>query len=566
MLLLLACFIPRAIAAWNWDILWVDTVHYLHASVALEQSDFKEGFREFGLNVYPLVLLALRHVGIDWQIAGKWFGVLMATLTVVPLWGWVRRIFDDRVALLACMVYALHGKLIVISPLIIRDSLFWFLWVLSIYLIWRSIGEVRIWLFFAAGLALTLTLHTRTEGWLLMVPLGGWTACRLNSATGRRWKLLAGTLLCAAMIPASVALVNVTWLREHPRWEFFRSQHVQMAADWWSAHFHFPLPFAGESRAQNLSPLPRPSVPGARGEGTGDISPVLAAPPSPIVSPPVASSPAKSPATSPLPPKSRVPGKPHAASTAIASLPPAPVHGLNLKLIERLGKGFLWIGSLLAAIGMTFGWKILMRREHLVLFAMNALLLVITRIRYAQAGLDIRYFMPMVIVGTPWMAQGLLCVIAMARWCFERRRPMSPRGFRILSASLILAGVTCSLVDAPMPAAASMRREAMLGQWIGKKFGPEQTLAGNVEPLSLTTYYAQGRVLSLFPARACLDRHLANYLLDLHPDTIVILVDDTIISSDLPIIEENIVDGTGYHRLDAKDLPLDKNEGLLFTR
>lgn len=143
---------------------------------------------------------------------------------------------------------------------------------------------------------------------------------------------------------------------------------------------------------------------------------------------------------------------------------------------------------------------------------------------------------------------------------------MSPRGFRILSASLILAGVTCSLVDAPMPAAASMRREAMLGQWIGKKFGPEQTLAGNVEPLSLTTYYAQGRVLSLFPARACLDRHLANYLLDLHPDTIVILVDDTIISSDLPIIEENIVDGTGYHRLDAKDMPLDKNEGLLFTR
>ena len=37
---------------------------------------------------------------------------------------------------------------------------------------------------------------------------------------------------------------------------------------------------------------------------------------------------------------------------------------------------------------------------------MNLLLLVISRIRYWTAGLDLRYFMPMVIVGIPWMALG----------------------------------------------------------------------------------------------------------------------------------------------------------------
>ena len=143
-LLLLACLVPRLVAAWNWDVIWGDSLHYRYASIALEQGDFEHGFAEFGLNIYPLLLIPLRHLGIDWQIAGKYFGVLVASLTVVPLWGWLRRLFDDRLAMIACLVYALQGKLIAISPLIIRDSTFWLLLVLTLYCIWRAVGELRI--------------------------------------------------------------------------------------------------------------------------------------------------------------------------------------------------------------------------------------------------------------------------------------------------------------------------------------------------------------------------------------------------------------------------------------
>ena len=120
-------------AAWNWDVLWGDSLQYRYASICLERGDFEQGFTEFGLNLYPILLIPLRHLGIDWQIAGKCFGVLVASLTVAPLWGWLRRMFDDRLAVIACLVYALHGKLIAISPLIIRDSTFWFLLVLTLY-------------------------------------------------------------------------------------------------------------------------------------------------------------------------------------------------------------------------------------------------------------------------------------------------------------------------------------------------------------------------------------------------------------------------------------------------
>ena len=177
-LLLVACLAPRAVAAWNWDVIWGDSLHYRYASISLEQGDFEQGFAEFGLNIYPLILIPLRHLGIDWQIAGKYFGVLVASLTVLPLWGWLRRMFDDRLAVIACLVYALHGKLIAISPLIIRDSTFWFLLVFTLYYVWRAVGELRIGFFLAAGVALTLAVHTRTEGWLLLIPLLGWGACR----------------------------------------------------------------------------------------------------------------------------------------------------------------------------------------------------------------------------------------------------------------------------------------------------------------------------------------------------------------------------------------------------
>ena len=143
--------------------------------------------------------------------------MFVASLAVLPLWGWLRRMFDDRLAALACLVYAFHGKLIAISPLIIRDPTFWFLMALTFYCIWRAVGEVRIGFFLAAGIALTLAIHTRTEGWLLVIPLLGWGACRWSDRDrGERLRLVVGTLLCIAAIPAAIAAVNLTWLRDDP--------------------------------------------------------------------------------------------------------------------------------------------------------------------------------------------------------------------------------------------------------------------------------------------------------------------------------------------------------------
>ncbi|MGO9110410.1 MAG: ArnT family glycosyltransferase [Thermoguttaceae bacterium] len=538
-LLLVACLVPRVVAAWNWDVIWGDSLRYRYASISLEQGNFEQGFAEFGLNIYPLILIPLRHLGIDWQITGKYFGVVVASCTVLPLWGWLRRMFDDRLAVVACLVYALHGKLIAISPFIIRDSTFWFLLVLTLCYVWRAVGELRIGLFLAAGVALTLAVHTRTEGWLLLIPLLGWGACRWSTSNGKRLRLAVGTVLCIAVIPAAVTVVNFTWLCGNPRWEFLRTAHLEMAVNWWNS-----------VSGMNL-PAPHPDL------VIAERFPVL-----PIVPPPVAvTSPSEKPAARTLPP-------PFSTILVPAVVPPeqsAPSWLLTCKLLERLAKGYTWVGSLLLLIGLVCGWRIFLRSEHLTLLCMNLLLLVISRIRYWTAGLDLRYFMPMVIVGVPWMALGLDRLIATARQLFQRRGELSPRALTILAGSMIAVVATCSLLDGPMPAAAYMRKHAAMGRWIYDRAGPEPAIAGNLDDVTLDTFYSKGQVVGTFWPRDCLIVPMPEALTERKADVVVLWNEDNIPCEYLSIIEQRI-GHYRYRRVDQKELPAGQDELMVFVR
>lgn len=539
-LLLLACLTPRIVAAWNWHILWGDSLRFRYASILLEQGDFEHGFAEFGLNVYPLILIPLRHLGIDWQITGKYFGVVLATLTVLPLWGWLRRMFDDRLAIFACLIYALHGKLIAVSPLILRDSTFWFLLVLTLYYVWRAMGELRIGLFLAAGVALTLAVHTRTEGWLLLIPLVGWGACRWMTACGKRFHLVVGTLLTIAVIPASVALVNLTWLRQNPRWEFLRTAHIGLAVDWWNAatgmHLAAPLPDSAPPRLNaTLQRVPLP---------TSALRPA---------GKPIASTPP--PFTSIVVPEAVPPELTTSSGT------------LTYKMLERLAKGCTWVGSVLLLTGLVCGWRILLRPEHLALLGLTVLLLVLTRVRYGIAGMDQRYFMPIVIFSVAWMALGLDYLLAGARRLAQQRGELSSRASRMLAGSLIAVAIACTLLDGSISIPAYMRTHSDLGRWVCRRVGPEPSMAGNIDEMSLETFYANAQVAGIFWPRDCLMVPLPAVLTEQSADVVVLWNDDNNVARKyLPIIEQRITGYCGYRRVDNQELPASENELMVFVR
>ncbi|MBN2023424.1 MAG: glycosyltransferase family 39 protein [Pirellulales bacterium] len=230
--LVLAAFLPRAWLCWPEPVLCCDSLTYLRLSNALEQGDLEQAFAYLSLNVYPVILLAIRRLGFDTLLGAAWWSVMVSTLTVLPLWGLTRRMFDQRTAALACLLYAVHPSLCAYGPHVTRDPTCWFFCVLFLYLFWRAVAEVRAWLFVAAGAALTLAVHTRSEAWLMAIPLAGWAAWRWRVDAPNRWRVAAGTALCAAVVPASILLVNVTLLRGYPHWELGCTRHVKEMGDW----------------------------------------------------------------------------------------------------------------------------------------------------------------------------------------------------------------------------------------------------------------------------------------------------------------------------------------------
>ncbi len=167
---MLACLIPRVLLAMRLSSICPDGVLYIGLAKALNEGRLHQAFEIMNLNIYPVVLMFLNRLGLSWEMGGMIWGILISCLVVLPLFGWVRRQFDDTVALTACLLYAVQPVFIQWSPEIIRDPTFWLFFTLSLYLLWRAVIEVRIGLSLAAGLAVTLAILTRFEGLIALDP------------------------------------------------------------------------------------------------------------------------------------------------------------------------------------------------------------------------------------------------------------------------------------------------------------------------------------------------------------------------------------------------------------
>ena len=153
-IVLVCCFVPRAIAAWRLPAACDDAYYYLHVADSLQGGRVARALEYLNINVYPMVLIGLHRMGLDWIFAAKMWGVLTGTVIVLPLFDWLRRMFNDRIALLAVFLYAVHPRIVepTVEPL--REATFWLFFVVCLDLFWRAAEERRTWQFVAGGLSL----------------------------------------------------------------------------------------------------------------------------------------------------------------------------------------------------------------------------------------------------------------------------------------------------------------------------------------------------------------------------------------------------------------------------
>ncbi|MBX3413074.1 MAG: glycosyltransferase family 39 protein [Pirellulales bacterium] len=231
--LVVAAFAPRLAMHQIRQVVCTDAPFFIERAEAFERGDYAAGLSRLGLNPYPLVLAGLHHAGLDWETAGRLWSLAFATLAVLPLFGFTRRLFGERAAVVACLLYAVQPELIEWSPEIIRDPTFWFLLLATLYFghVAASAERYTLALYAIVGSCLTLAGLIRFEGWFLVVPLLWWAiAHRTARAT---WPAVAARIgVAAAMTPLWLVAINVCCFPGHHRWEWGRFDHLAMAVNW----------------------------------------------------------------------------------------------------------------------------------------------------------------------------------------------------------------------------------------------------------------------------------------------------------------------------------------------
>jgi 4-amino-4-deoxy-L-arabinose transferase-like glycosyltransferase len=443
--LVVGCLVPRAIMAWKLDALCNDAIFYIGLAENFERGNLEDGFGRLGLNTFPPVLAALHRAGFSWEGASKTWGVLMASLAVLPLYGWVRRQFDRRTALVAALLYAFHPKLVEWSPELLRDPTFWFLSALSLYASWRAAAEASLGWYLAAGVSIALAAHTRFEGWFFYLPLLFWSFFGNSRRFGaERWlayrKRATGIALSAAISPLLVLLVNITVLGDQARWQLGNFDRLEYVALWCRAVW--PGSRNPASDASDLRPL------AVAGSNT-TILPAYAQNAPPI-----------------------------AARMSIG------------KMVRRYAnafrRGFGGLFGLAWLIGFAFGRGRWLRADHGVLAALAACIGAAAWIHlwYGQATSS-RYFLTIVLLACPCAATGWLRV-------YDRLSHQRPRLATMVLAFLVtlLVGVGELLADHHD----GRSREAALGRWLLAELGKDRRIA-TVTPMPLIGFYARATTM-----------------------------------------------------------------------
>ena len=386
LVLFLVCLIPRLVMVSRVGPVCNDGYYYTSVASAFEDGEFARGFAYLNLNIYPLILLGFHRLGLEWLLAAKLWGAVISSLAVLPMFGWIRRMFDDRIAKIAGFLYAIHPEFIELSVEPIREPTFWFLLAMSFYLGYRATTESRLRFFVLGGLTMALAVHTRSEGWLLLGPLLLWTVVNAWRRRPQVGKLAFGTGLWLAMTPLLIVAVNITVLPGQSEWQWGRLTHFQVGWQWVQSSFE-PTPMPTQPTpltTATVSILP-PSIPMPTPQTAGDATPPESAPAIPAVRP---------------------------------ELPRSKSEPLSLgrrvqKFFHAWIRMFEPVNFTLAVIGLFVTMTRFWRPDFWVLIAFSLTVLAAVGVLFGAIGvISSRYFLPTYLALVPFAAIGLWSAIA----------------------------------------------------------------------------------------------------------------------------------------------------------
>ncbi len=115
-----------------------DGVHYIQSARDFWSGNWLAGLDSFYPPLFPLMLAVAFPMTGEWELAGQFWPLILGVLIILPLYGLLRRLFGQKVALVALFCYAVSPNLAVyqstIRSLISKSILGWLMLNLLLFL------------------------------------------------------------------------------------------------------------------------------------------------------------------------------------------------------------------------------------------------------------------------------------------------------------------------------------------------------------------------------------------------------------------------------------------------
>lgn len=509
-----------------------DAYYYVFVADAMDQGDLTGALGYLNLNIYPHVLSGLHSLGLDWIFAGQLWGLLASSAVILPMYGWSRRFFNDRIARLTCFLYAVHPEFIELSVEPVREQTFWLLTSLAIFYGWRAMETLRRRDFIWAGLATGLAIHTRSEGWLLLIPMTIWMAGRCRRERSKAFLLGRRGLLWASMTPTIIVAINLVLLPQQSEWHWGRLTHFRDCWDWLvpPAETDSPLPANATGLPQTPPSSTRtltrpanshePTVPATSTPSAGVIQPVVHVTPqlaaattdntAPINAPrmlspevrdeavPLQQSPSKSRDNPPSPPELHPVVSPLKSEsetsqqyTESEEKPAQLVESLAITNSEVLSLRTLFtrefvntlepVNLILMAIGLVWTLRIQFHPAYAGITIMACGLLAAIAILNSHLGMtNGRYFLTVYLLAAPQVAVGFLVLLSGLQITFTKLagNAKSLHWLPVAMLPLALFGMLIlGWTDALTTRHIAREAEAAVGQSLRMRYGPFKNVA-----------------------------------------------------------------------------------------
>jgi len=128
------------------------------------KGNFTKGLSSPAPPLYSFLIFLLSPDTAHVEIAGRFVSLFFGTLAIIPLFYLIKEALGQKVAIFSALFYSFHPYLVTYSGMLLTETTYWGLFVLSVYFFWTGLENQSVWRAILSGVFLGLAYLTRPEG------------------------------------------------------------------------------------------------------------------------------------------------------------------------------------------------------------------------------------------------------------------------------------------------------------------------------------------------------------------------------------------------------------------